>query len=217
MSLDCELPARRLEVGAGRERAAYRGRRRRSAPTSRSAGRPARWSRVHSGSSVPLTISRFSASSAVPARRRCLRHRLAARRPASACACTTSSGASVPTSTRAWLSSTSLRRQRQRPLGHVGRLNRVDQIPVGVADVGERPRDGARAASVSEICWLIWVTCSCARVPSMRKLRSSGCTNAADEVGVERRVAGREGVRLRLPVVVERRPRSCRRPTSGSA
>ena len=69
----------------------------------------------HIGSSVPLTISRFSDSSAVL---------IVASACASACRrvaasasdCTTSSGAMVPTSTRARLSCTSLSARSSEPM-----------------------------------------------------------------------------------------------------
>ncbi len=52
--------------------------------------------------------------------------------------------------------------------------------------------------------WLIAVTFSCSRVPSIRKSRSSGCVIVAAEVRVEGRVEVGEQVRRDLLVVVER-------------
>ena len=50
-------------------------------------------------------------------------------------------GARVPTSTRAWLSSTSLVASCERLLRDFIRLNREDEIPIRVADVRQRVRD----------------------------------------------------------------------------
>ncbi len=52
-----------------------------------------------------------------------------------------SSGASVPTSTRAWLSSTSLSASCSARWATSTALRAEHQIPVGVADVGQRLRD----------------------------------------------------------------------------
>ena len=111
----------------------------------------------HSGSSVPLTRKRFSARSAVEAVASAAAS-VCRRVAASACACTMSSGASVPTSTRAWLSSTRRSRQRQRPPGDVHGAAREDQVPVGVADVGDGLRDGGPHAR-SEISRLMIAIC----------------------------------------------------------
>ena len=86
---------------------------------------------------MPLTISRFSASSAV---------RIVAVAVVSACwrvassasACTTSIGAIVPTSTRILLSDKQLRRERQRLPGDIDRLNREHVIPVRRTDSRQR-------------------------------------------------------------------------------
>ena len=139
---DCARSSARVE------RAAQRRLRGRSA-SARSAGRSvgAQLGARQRGSSVPPTISRFSASSRGAGLRLALRHRPAAASAASASACTTSIGASVPTSTRMRLSSTSLRRELERAPRHLQLVDGVDVVPVGVADVGQRVGDGRRAAA----------------------------------------------------------------------
>ena len=98
---DLEVVLRLLEIGALAERARNRGLqidwfRRRCRSTGFS-------DEVHNGSSVPLTIRRFNASSEVLTVA-CDSTSVFRRDAASACADTTSIGASVPISTRDWLS-----------------------------------------------------------------------------------------------------------------
>ena len=102
------------------------------------------------GSWVPSTISRFSASSAV----RCVdaaATRFWRRVAASDCAWTTSIGAIVPTSTRVWLSCTSLLGQVERLLRDLDRLDREHVVPVGVADVRERVGNRGAKLDVGDV------------------------------------------------------------------
>ena len=102
------------------------------------------------GSSVPLTITRFSASSAVA---------IVASACASACRrvaasasdCTTSSGAMVPTSTRALLSCDQVVGEVERPLRHVHRLPGEHQFPVRVPDVGDGLRQRAAQLDLGDV------------------------------------------------------------------
>ena len=66
-----------------------------------------------------------------------------------------------------------LRGQLQRALGDFDRLDGADEIQYAVLTAATVRTIVPRSAT-SEICWLICVTFSAARVPSMRKLRSSG-------------------------------------------
>ena len=93
----------------------------------------------HSSSSVPLTMRRLSASSSLRSVA-CALTSVCRRVASSAWACTTSIGAIVPISTRERLSADQLRRQVQRRLRRIHRLARVDQFPIGVADLRHRAR-----------------------------------------------------------------------------
>ena len=81
----------------------------------------------------------------------------------------------------AWLSSTSLRRELERPPRDLQLATREDAVPVGVADVGERVGDGRPQLHLGDVA-VDWrdaqLRAGCASMP---KPRSSGCTNSGRE------------------------------------
>ena len=98
---------------------------------------------------------------------------------------------------RAWSASS------QRALRDFHGLRREDEIPVRVADVRPPSARPWRAADSSDMSWLICVICSCCRMASIRKLRSSGWLKAGGQRRVERRVEVGKQVDCVLPAVVE--------------
>ena len=139
-----------LEIGALAERARESPPRRRPVRHESRADRPGRASPLQFGSSVPDTISRLSASSAVRLAFSAVT-RPCRRVACSACAWTTSIGAIVPTSTRIWLSCTSLVGQLERLPRHLDRLRREDVVPVGVPDVRDDVGDRGAQLDVGDV------------------------------------------------------------------
>ena len=78
----------------------------------------------------------------------------------------------------------------ERLLGDFDRLRGEHVIPVGVSDIRQRVGDRRAQLDVRDVA-IDPVTCSCCRVESILKLRSSGCTYDDRPVRIERRVEQR--------------------------
>ena len=145
-----ELPARLREIEARVEGAAQRAveidRLRREAPADRPAG-------AAPASADPRRRRRSGASARAPrcgpAASPCASS--CSRDATSASACTMSIGASVPTSTRMRLSSSSLRASSSDRRRHLQLVDGVDVVPVGVADVGQRVGDGRPQLQLADV------------------------------------------------------------------
>ena len=169
----------------------------------------------HSGSSVPLTMKRLSASSAV-------------------CSVASADGQRLPPVGRFGLGLDDVeRRERadfdarlvvfdelvgelQRALGHVNGAAGEHEIPVGVAHVGQRLRDGRAQRLFGNLTVDLRDRKLLPRLideqPAQQRLRVG-----RRQARRERRVEGDEGARGILPVVVPGEAQSCRRTTARSA
>ncbi len=133
---------------------------------------------VQTGSSVPLTISRLRASSLFCSVASALT--TAWRRVAcSACACTMSIGAIVPISTRERLSFTSCVARSSEARCVLEVQLREDQLPVRVADLRRRARDGRLEIELGDVAAGSSCCSRLERVLSILKFCSSGCVNWA--------------------------------------